>query len=87
MKAARLALAYILALGAAALLAAGMSCKSVLVPERSISVELGGPVILDALDWAEPAIMRDPALLPEEREIALRSVALARQIVLEASEQ
>lgn len=84
-KALRLGLVYVAMLAAGTLVIGLFSCHSVLVPERTISVEYAGPVILDALDWAEASIPRDPELLPAERETALRSVALAREIVEKAS--
>lgn len=85
-KANRLGLVYLGMLAAAVLVVGLFSCRSVLVPERTISVDYAGPVILDALDWAEQSIPRDPELLPAERASALRSVALAREIIEKASQ-
>lgn len=49
-----------------------------------ISVELAGPVILDALEWGEESVKRDVALLEFEREQALESIQMARDIIEKA---
>lgn len=53
-------------------------------PRQAIDAQMGGEVILDALEWAEPSIQRDTELLEAEKRIALRSVELARELVLTA---
>lgn len=84
-RAAKIALYYVAALAFAALAVGTISCKSLLVPEKTLSVELAGPALLDALEWGEASVQRDPELLPAERETALSSITLARTLVLEAS--
>ena len=55
-----------------------------LQPKQPLDVTTAGPVILDALEWAEESISRDYELNDLERAAALRSVAIARKIITTA---
>ena len=57
------------------------SCEALREPSRTIDADKGGAVILDALEWGKASIERDVELAPVEKEIALRSCAIAENLV------
>lgn len=53
-------------------------------PSHAIDATTAGPLILDVLEQHDESVGRDTVLVPAERDQALRSSALVREIVLEA---
>jgi hypothetical protein len=55
-------------------------------PTHAIDARTAGPLILDVCDQHDESVARDAALVPAEREQALRSSAIVREVVRAATE-
>lgn len=53
----------------------------VVTPDHTIDAAQAGPLILDVCDQHDESVQRDSTLVPAEREQALRSTTMLREIV------
>lgn len=58
-----------------------------LAPQQPLDVQIVGPLMIEVIEQHDESVLRDPVLVPVEKEQAIRGAAIVREAIEEAMGQ